>query len=102
MNKLSLSKMACIVFVFCAATAIASSATTTFTSLVSFVGTNGAYPQYMSLVQGTDGNFYGTAQAGGGLVTCCFSETVSLERSFSAMSPAICCCNEMMSALLPL
>ena len=42
-----------------ATTAIASQATT-FTDLASFDGTNGAGPAYMSLVQGTDGNFYGT------------------------------------------
>src|ERR1019366_1908280 len=32
----------------------------------------------------------------------CGSEVLSLARNFSAMSPAICCCNEMISALLPL
>jgi uncharacterized repeat protein (TIGR03803 family) len=37
----------------------------TFTSLVSFKGDNGAYPQSVGLVQGTDGNLYGTAAAGG-------------------------------------
>ncbi|HXR17713.1 MAG TPA: choice-of-anchor tandem repeat GloVer-containing protein [Terriglobales bacterium] len=37
----------------------------TFTSLVSFNGSNGAYPESMSLVQGTDGNLYGTAPSGG-------------------------------------
>lgn len=36
----------------------------TFTSLVSFNGTNGANPA-AGLVQGADGNFYGTAQSGG-------------------------------------
>src|SRR5580698_9886551 len=37
----------------------------TFTSLVSFNGDNGAFPASMSLVQGTDGNLYGTAPSGG-------------------------------------
>jgi uncharacterized repeat protein (TIGR03803 family) len=37
----------------------------TFTSLANFNGANGAKPQYMSLVQGTDGNFYGTTGYGG-------------------------------------
>jgi len=36
------------------------------------------------------------------LVTCCFSEVLSLERNFSAMSRAICRCSEMMSASLAL
>ena len=36
----------------------------TFTSLISFNGTNGANPA-AGLVQGPDGNFYGTAQSGG-------------------------------------
>jgi uncharacterized repeat protein (TIGR03803 family) len=49
--------------VFCAG-AVASPAQT-FTSLFSFDGTNGASPQYGALVQGFDGNFYGTTQLGG-------------------------------------
>jgi len=51
---------------FCAVTAIASPAQT-FTRLASFDSANGANPQLMSLVQGTDGNFYGTTPYGGGL-----------------------------------
>ncbi len=69
MGKLSLSKTARIVLVLCAATAIPSAAQT-LTTLASFNGTNGAYPYPMSLVQGTDGNFYGTASQGGGSSAC--------------------------------
>jgi uncharacterized repeat protein (TIGR03803 family) len=61
--KSGLSKMACIVFVFCVAAAIAAPAQT-FTTLVNFDWTNGAAP-WGPLVQGKDGNFYGTTIAGG-------------------------------------
>ena len=48
------------------ATAIDSPAQTfTFTMLVNFNGTNGAAPQPEGLVQGTDGNLYGTTLGGG-------------------------------------
>jgi uncharacterized repeat protein (TIGR03803 family) len=46
-----------------AATAIASNAQT-FNTLASFDNTNGKFPYYVSLVQGTDGNFYGTTSEG--------------------------------------
>jgi uncharacterized repeat protein (TIGR03803 family) len=58
LRKLSLSKMACIVFVFCAVMAIASYAQT-LTTLVTFDATNGDDPQ-APVIQGSDGNFYGT------------------------------------------
>jgi len=62
LGKFSVSKMACIVSIFCAATAIASPAQ--FTTLVNFNGANGAGPR-TSLIQGSDGNFYGTTEFGG-------------------------------------
>jgi len=52
------------VFVFCLATTNTSLAQV-FTTLVSLTENNGANP---SLIQGTDGNFYGTQPNGGGTV----------------------------------
>ena len=65
-KKVNLSwwKAACAVFILCAAGAIASPAET-FTPLVKFNGANGEKPYYGSLVQGTDGNLYGTTYEGG-------------------------------------
>lgn len=37
----------------------------TFSTLASFDEANGSYPQYGPLVQGTDGNYYGTTPVGG-------------------------------------
>ncbi|HZW96999.1 MAG TPA: choice-of-anchor tandem repeat GloVer-containing protein [Candidatus Eremiobacteraceae bacterium] len=65
-RKITLSKMVCIVSVFCAATAIISPAQTKFSSLFSFEGTNGANPHYVDLVQGIDGELYGTTYSGTG------------------------------------
>jgi uncharacterized repeat protein (TIGR03803 family) len=53
-----------VAFMLFAATAIASNAQT-FNTMASFGNTNGALPYYVSLVQGTDGNFYGTTSLGG-------------------------------------
>jgi len=53
-----------ILILLCAALAIAARAQT-FTSLSDLNGTDGANPSYNGLVQGTDGNFYGTAFDGG-------------------------------------
>ncbi len=74
MTILSLARMAGVVFVFCFA-AIASSALARnaiasillFTTLAVFTGAggSGADPEYGSLVQGVDGNFYGTTSQGG-------------------------------------
>ncbi len=65
MGNLSLSKTACIALVLCAATAIPSPAQT-FTTLAVFNGTNGWGPGYETLIQGTDGNLYGTTLGVGG------------------------------------
>jgi uncharacterized repeat protein (TIGR03803 family) len=45
--------------------AVIAASAQTFTSLASFNGSNGASPEYLSLVQGIDGNFYGTTSQGG-------------------------------------
>jgi uncharacterized repeat protein (TIGR03803 family) len=59
-------RVACIVTAFWIATAIASPAQT-FTPIHSFTGPTqgGAWP-YTGLIQGTDGNLYGTTSSGGG------------------------------------
>jgi uncharacterized repeat protein (TIGR03803 family) len=54
----------CAICVLCVATASAASGQT-FESLVSFNGSNGGDPFYMTLVQATDGNLYGTTHLGG-------------------------------------
>jgi|SRR5579863_5638193 len=63
-NKFSVWNNVCAVFLLCAAMAIALPAQT-FTTLVDFDNTNGANPFAVTLVQGTDGNFYGTTFGGG-------------------------------------
>ena len=62
-RQISWRKTGCAGLLLCAATAIASPAQT-FTTLVSFDEPNGRQPRY-SVVQGTDGNLYGTTQNGG-------------------------------------
>ncbi len=61
--KLRMAKMAFLVFALCAATAIVSTAQT-LTTLASFNGTDGK-ASTGTLIQATDGNFYGTSQTGG-------------------------------------
>src|SRR5690348_6269460 len=58
------AKYACAVFLLCIATAIAAHAQT-FTNLVDFNGEDGANPFQVTLVQGVDGNLYGTTAYGG-------------------------------------
>jgi uncharacterized repeat protein (TIGR03803 family) len=72
-GKSSLSKTGCFVLMFCIATAMTAPAQT-FTNLFTFDGANGSYPQPSPLVQGIDGNFYGTT-SGGGLYDSCMYGT---------------------------
>jgi len=63
-GKLNMGKSAYAVFALFATTTISLPAQT-FTTLYSFSGTDAANPYLAALVQGTDGNFYGTTTAGG-------------------------------------
>lgn len=65
-------KAICIVLAIYVTTAIASPAQT-FKTLATFNGTDGVDP-INSLAQGTDGNFYGTAGAGGHGGSNCFAD----------------------------
>jgi uncharacterized repeat protein (TIGR03803 family) len=62
-NRLTAWNTTCIILLICVAAPIFSSAQT-FTNLVTFDITNGAYP-YGTLVQGLDGTFYGITSEGG-------------------------------------
>jgi hypothetical protein len=57
-GSLSVSQKACVILALFTATAIASSAQTV-EGLASFNGPNGSNPLWGSMVQGTDGKFYG-------------------------------------------
>jgi uncharacterized repeat protein (TIGR03803 family) len=59
-----------VVFLLCASTG-ATAFAQNFTSLVSFDLSDGANPEYEALVQGTDGNFYGTTELGGEINQYC-------------------------------
>jgi uncharacterized repeat protein (TIGR03803 family) len=67
MTKPSAWKTACAVFVLCAVTA---SPAQVFTTLADFNSVNGADPRGISLVQGPDGNLYGTTPFGGDYRYC--------------------------------
>jgi uncharacterized repeat protein (TIGR03803 family) len=64
MRKLSGAAMCCAALLLSALLAICGHAQT-LTKLVDFNGANGAVPDFMSLIQGIDGNFYGTTNEGG-------------------------------------
>src|SRR5580692_7548439 len=64
MKRLSGMKRERLTFMLCLAGAVSSQAQT-FTKLVDFNLTNGSNPAFMSLIQGGDGNLYGTTASGG-------------------------------------
>jgi uncharacterized repeat protein (TIGR03803 family) len=63
-----MGKIASLAIMFCLATVIAAPAQV-FSTLASFDQTNGAAPEYGSLVQGPNGSLYGTTLNGGGKST---------------------------------
>jgi uncharacterized repeat protein (TIGR03803 family) len=69
LNRFIITKLVFAAFLLCVATVIASPAQT-FKTLLRFNRTDGANPPYMTLVLGSDGNFYGTASVGGANDSC--------------------------------
>lgn len=67
MKKLIVVKKVFVIFLLCTATAIASHAQT-FTTLHEFAPTKGDSPS--TLIEGIDGNLYGTTAYGGNTTTC--------------------------------
>jgi uncharacterized repeat protein (TIGR03803 family) len=63
MRRISFLRITYII-VFCAASAIVTTAQT-FTTLLNFDGKDGAQPALMALIQGSDGKLYGTTVYGG-------------------------------------
>lgn len=70
MTKLNGRKEACVLLLLFFSTAIASPAQT-FTTLFDFNGTHGSLPEG-NLLQGADGNFYGTTYLGGSGTGCSY------------------------------
>ena len=63
MRKISIPKFVCCLVLFCAWTALALPSQT-LTTLANFNLNNGAHPE-APVIQGSDGNFYGTTAGGG-------------------------------------
>jgi len=63
MKSLPLAKVASIAILFFLATAVMQAQT--FETIAQFDGANGEFPLYGSLIQGLDGNFWGTTELGG-------------------------------------
>jgi hypothetical protein len=78
-----------LLVLLCATTAIALPAQT-LTTLANFDVNNGAYPEYMSLIQGTDGNFYGTTAGGGSSKRCKYFNTLGCGTVFKITLPRGC------------
>jgi hypothetical protein len=86
MKKLGFWNIASIVAAFCVATAIASPAKT-FTVLANFNGKNGAAANG-PLVQGADGNFYGTTAYGVPTTTASPAQIMAAEQFLKSPQPA--------------